>query len=153
MAETGAAADINVSVADPNSPSLTTGQRIFAIMGGSAGNLVEWYDWFAYTGFTIYFASSFFPEGDDTAQWLKAALVNIVSFGARPFGAWVMGLFADIAGRKTALIVSVLMMCGGALAIAFAPTYAQIGTPAVYILVAARLLQGLSASTAPPPPI
>ena len=87
MAETGAAADINVSVADPNSPSLTTGQRIFAIMGGSAGNLVEWYDWFAYTGFTIYFASSFFPEGDDTAQWLKAALVNIVSFGARPFGA------------------------------------------------------------------
>ncbi len=141
MAETGAAADIETN---PVTPGLTPFQRGKTIIGGSLGNLVEWYDWFAYTSFSIYFASSFFPEGDDTAQWLKAALVNIVSFGARPVGAWAMGQFADRHGRKTALIVAVLMMCVGALIIAVAPTYAKVGGLAPWILAAARLLQGLS---------
>src|SRR5690242_17722468 len=118
MAETGAAADIEFIP----TKGLTGGQRVKAIMGGSAGNLVEWYDWFAYTGFSIYFASQFFPTGDNTAQLLKAALLNVVSFGARPIGAWAMGYFADRYGRRTALVVSVLMMCLGALIIACAPT-------------------------------
>ena len=85
MAETGAFTDV---LLDPVPPGLTSFQRIKAILGGSAGNLVEWYDWFAYTGFSIYFASEFFPKGDNTAQLLSAALLNIVSFGARPIGAW-----------------------------------------------------------------
>ena len=140
MAETGAAADIEIIP----TRGLTGGQRVKAIMGGSAGNLVEWYDWFAYTGFSIYFASQFFPSGDNTAQLLKAALLNVVSFGARPIGAWAMGYFADRYGRRTALVVSVLMMCLGALIIACAPTYAQIGAIAPFVLVGARILQGLS---------
>ena len=45
-----------------------TRQRLKSIIGGSAGNLVEWYDWFAYATFSIYFAPLFFPEGDLTAQ-------------------------------------------------------------------------------------
>jgi MHS family alpha-ketoglutarate permease-like MFS transporter len=140
MAETGAAADIEIIP----TVGLTGAQRLKAIMGGAAGNLVEWYDWFAYTSFSIYFASEFFPEGDNTTQLLKAALLNIVSFGARPIGAWAMGYFADKYGRRTALVVSVLMMCVGALVIACAPTYAQVGLLAPWVLVGARLLQGLS---------
>ncbi len=119
-------------------------QRIKAILGGSLGNMVEWYDWFAYTGFSIYFASQFFPEGSDTAQLLKAALVNIVSFFARPVGAWAMGHYADRVGRKKALIVAIMMICVGSLLIGFAPTYDQIGPAAMWILVLARLIQGLS---------
>ena len=124
--------------------SLTPIQRIKAIFGGSLGNLVEWYDWFAYTAFSIYFASQFFPEGSDTAQLMKAMLVNMVSFGARPIGAWAMGHFADRYGRKLALIVAIIMIAFGSLIVACAPTYAQIGPAAMWILVVARLIQGLS---------
>jgi MHS family alpha-ketoglutarate permease-like MFS transporter len=140
MAETGAAADIELVP----TVGLTGPQRIKAILGGASGNLVEWYDWFAYTGFSIYFASQFFPKGDNIAQLWSAAVLNGVSFGARPIGAWAMGHFADKYGRRTALVVAVMMMCVGALVIAVAPTYAQVGVLAPAILGCARLLQGLS---------
>lgn len=125
-------------------PGLTPLQRLRAILGGSAGNLVEWYDWFAYSAFAIYFAKIFFPEGDQTAQYMKTAVVFAVGFGARPLGAWLMGMYADKAGRKAALTLSVAMMCVGSLIIALTPGHAQIGEAAAYILVIARLLQGLS---------
>lgn len=141
VTETGA---IDETPDGPTPPGLTVGQRLKAILGGSAGNLVEWYDWSAYIFFTVYFASHFFPEGDQTAQFLKAAAVSAVGFLARPLGAWLMGMYADFAGRRAALTLSVAMMCGGSLIIALAPTYAQIGAIAPAILLAARILQGLS---------
>ena len=125
-------------------PPPTTGQRLRAILGGSAGNLVEWYDWSTYIFFTVYFASHFFPEGDQTAQLFKAAAVSAVGFLARPLGAWLMGAYADRAGRRAALTLSVSMMCLGSLVIALSPTYAQVGAWAPGILLAARILQGLS---------
>ena len=125
-------------------PGLTPLQRAKAILGGSAGNFVEWYDWFAYSSFTLYFANHFFPKGDETAQLLQAAAVFAVGFLARPIGAWFMGLYADRAGRKKALTVSVSMMCAGSFAIAIIPDYGMIGTAAPVALVLARLVQGLS---------
>src|SRR3546814_17901205 len=70
-------------------------KRLLSIIGGSAGNLVEWYDWFAYAAFAIYFAPVFFPEADPTAQLLSAATIFAVGFVIRPIGAWAMGRFAD----------------------------------------------------------
>lgn len=119
-------------------------QRLRAIMGGSAGNLVEWYDWFAYSSFALYFAPVFFPEGDTTAQLLQSAAVFAVGFFARPIGAWLMGLYADRGGRRAALTLSVAMMCIGSAIIALTPGFAQIGPLAPAILLFARLLQGLS---------
>src|SRR6185436_14681980 len=87
--------------------------RIKAIAGGSAGNLVEWYDWFAYSAFATYFAHTFFPSGDTTAQLLKTAAVFAVGFLMRPVGAWLMGLYADRVGRKAALTLSVAVMSVG----------------------------------------
>src|SRR5690606_12579010 len=101
--------------------------RLKAILGGSAGNLVEWYDWFAYSSFSLYFAKHFFPAGDQTAQLLQAAAVFAVGFLARPVGAWIMGLYADHAGRRVALTVSVAMMCLASFAIALLPDHAAIG--------------------------
>lgn len=118
--------------------------RLRAILGGSAGNLVEWYDWSTYLFLALYFAKQFFPEGDQTAQLLKTAAVSLVGFLARPLGAWLMGLYADRAGRRAALTLAISLMCTGSLIIAFAPTYAQIGGLAPVILLGARLLQGLS---------
>jgi MHS family alpha-ketoglutarate permease-like MFS transporter len=118
--------------------------RLRNIIGGSAGNLVEWYDWYAYAAFTLYFAPTFFPEGDQTAQLLSAAAVFAVGFVMRPIGAWVMGIYADRSGRKAGLTLSVSLMCFGSLMIAVTPGYAQIGSWAPAILVLARMLQGLS---------
>jgi MHS family alpha-ketoglutarate permease-like MFS transporter len=125
-------------------PGLTPMKRVKAILGGSAGNLVEWYDWFAYSSFSLYFAQHFFPKGDQTAQLLQAAAIFAVGFLARPVGAWVMGIYADRAGRKTALTLAVAMMCVGSLIIALTPSYETIGAAAPLILLLARLLQGLS---------
>lgn len=125
-------------------PGLTPLQRAKAIVGGSAGNLVEWYDWFAYSSFALYFAPHFFPAGDTTAQLLQTAAIFAVGFFARPLGAWLMGLYADWRGRREALALSVAMMCAGALAIAVLPDARSIGAWAPIGLLAARILQGLS---------
>ena len=119
-------------------------RRFRSIVAGSAGNLVEVYDWFAYASFAIYFAKVFFPKGDQTVQLLNAAAVFLVGFLSRPFGAWLMGLYADRRGRRAAMVLSVIGMCSGSLAIALCPGYASIGVLSPAILVAARILQGLS---------
>jgi len=118
--------------------------RIRNIVGGSAGNLVEWYDWYAYSAFTLYFAPVFFPAGDRTAQLLSAAAVFAVGFLMRPIGAWLMGMYADRKGRKAGLSLSVALMCAGSLLIAVTPGFASIGAWAPALLVFARMMQGLS---------
>jgi MFS transporter, MHS family, alpha-ketoglutarate permease len=118
--------------------------RLKSILGGSAGNLVEWYDWFAYAAFAIYFAPVFFPKGDPTAQLLSTAAVFAVGFIVRPIGAWVMGRYADQKGRKAGLTLSVGLMFAGSMLLALAPTYAQAGIGGPLTLLVARMLQGLS---------
>jgi MHS family alpha-ketoglutarate permease-like MFS transporter len=127
---------------DAQSP--TTAHRLRSIIGGSAGNLVEWYDWYVYAAFALYFAPAFFPKGDQTAQLLNTAAIFAVGFLMRPIGAWMMGVYADRHGRKAALTLSVALMCGGSLLIALIPPYATIGWWAPGLLVLARLMQGLS---------
>ena len=123
---------------------MNTRQRLRSIFSGSVGNLVEWYDWYVYAAFSLYFAKAFFPQGDRTAQLLNTAAVFAVGFLMRPIGGWLMGLWADRHGRKSALMLSVTLMCGGSLTIAVTPGHATIGIAAPILLVLARLLQGLS---------
>ncbi|MEO5816177.1 MAG: MFS transporter [Gemmatimonadaceae bacterium] len=118
--------------------------RIKSIFGGSIGNLVEWYDWYVYSAFSLYFAKVFFPPASQTAQLLNAAAVFAVGFLMRPVGGWLMGRYADKHGRRAALSASVMLMCFGSLMIAVTPGYARIGVAAPILLVLARLLQGLS---------
>lgn len=125
-------------------PQITTAERIRAIIGGSIGNLVEWYDWYAYAAFAIYFSHSFFPDSDMTAQLLNTAGIFAVGFLMRPVGGWMFGSIADKIGRKRAMTLSVLLMSFGSLLIALTPTYNTIGVLAPIFLLVARLLQGLS---------
>ncbi len=118
--------------------------RISAVVGGAAGNLVEWFDWYTYSATALYFAPVFFPRGNQTAQLLQTAAVFAVGFFARPIGAWLMGRYADRVGRKAALTLSVTLMCGGSLVIAATPGAAVIGVAAPIILLLARVFQGLS---------
>ena len=121
-----------------------TRKRIFAIVAASSGNLVEWFDFYVYAFSSIYFAASFFPKGDATAQLLNTAGVFAAGFLMRPIGGWLFGRIADRYGRKRSLVVSMLMMCLGSLLIAVVPTYAAIGALAPLLLLVARLFQGLS---------
>ncbi len=131
------------SSTSPTHP-ISSRQRLRAIFGGSVGNLVEWYDWYVYSAFSLYFAQAFFPPASQTAQLLNAAAVFAVGFFMRPIGGWLLGRYADKYGRRAALSASVLLMCGGSLLIAVTPGYATIGVGAPILLVLARLLQGVS---------
>ena len=119
-------------------------RRIWAIFGSSSGNLVEWYDFYAYAFTALYFAPSFFPSGNQTTQLLQTAAVFAIGFLMRPIGGYVFGFIADKFGRKNSMMISVLMMCAGSLAIAILPTYATIGTAAPFFLLVARMVQGFS---------
>ena len=119
-------------------------RRVKAIFIGSIGNLVEWYDFYAYTAFALYFAASFFPGTDPVVQQLNAAVLFAAGFIVRPVGGWLFGYMADHYGRRRALMASVLLMCAGSLLIAVTPTYASIGIMAPVMLGLARIVQGLS---------
>lgn len=120
------------------------GRRLRSILGGSLGNLVEWYDWYAYSAGALYFAPAVFPPGDRGAQLLNAAAVFAVGFFVRPLGGWLFGRQADRCGRRAALARSVGLMGLGSLLVAVTPTYQAAGLLAPAVLVGARLLQGVS---------
>jgi MHS family alpha-ketoglutarate permease-like MFS transporter len=119
-------------------------KRLLNIFSGSVGNLVEYFDWAIYASFALYFAPAFFPESDQTAQLLNNAAIFAVGFIFRPLGGWLLGSLADRKGRKSALLLSVSLMCLGSLIIACIPGYAVIGSWAPALLLFARMLQGFS---------
>ncbi|MGA7809618.1 MFS transporter [Bradyrhizobium sp.] len=119
-------------------------RRVKAILIGSIGNLVEWYDFYAYTAFALYFAPAFFPQSDPVVQQLNAAVLFAATFLMRPLGGWLFGYLADHFGRRLSLTLSVVCMCFGSLIIAVTPTYATIGVAAPAILALARVIEGLS---------
>ena len=118
--------------------------RLKSIFGGSIGNLIEWYDFYIYNFFALYFAKSFFPNANPTVQLLNTFGIYALGFLIRPVGGWVLGVYADKAGRRAALTLSVTLMCVGSFLIAIAPTYAVLGIGAPILLLCARLIQGIS---------
>lgn len=124
--------------------ALSTRQRIWAIVGASSGNLVEWFDFYVYSFCSLYFAHVFFPSGNPTTQLLQTAGVFAAGFLMRPIGGWLFGYIGDKHGRKKSMLISVCMMCFGSLVIACLPGYDTIGVWAPALLLLARLFQGLS---------
>src|SRR6201996_5978304 len=116
-----------------------------AVVAASIGNALEWFDLVVYGFFAVIIAKLFFPAGNDTVSLLLTLGTFGVSFFMRPLGAIVIGAYADRAGRKAALTLSILLMMCGTLIIAVLPTYQSIGLAAPVILVVARLMQGFSA--------
>lgn len=137
MAESSVAANQPLASSD-------TRRRVWAIVGASSGNLVEWFDFYVYSFCSLYFAHIFFPSGNTTTQLLQTAGVFAAGFLMRPIGGWIFGYIADKHGRKKSMLISVCMMCAGSLVIACLPGYEMIGTWAPALLLLARLFQGLS---------
>src|ERR1700744_259476 len=114
--------DIHATAAAPDAvPGIHAGSSTRrgarSIVGGSIGNLIEWYDFHVYTTFSIYFAASFFPRENRTIQLLSTAAIFALGFLLRPVGSWLIGLYADRQGRRAGLTLSVALMCAGSLAI------------------------------------
>ncbi|WP_299472270.1 MFS transporter [uncultured Roseibium sp.] len=115
-----------------------------AIAAASSGNVLEWYDFTVYGFLAPTLATLFFPSDDKLASLLSAFAVLAVGYAARPLGSVIFGHIGDRIGRKSALMISVLLMGGGSFAIASLPTYEQVGVTAAVLLVAIRVVQGVS---------
>jgi MFS family permease len=115
-----------------------------AIVATIAGNALEFYDFLAYTTFAVYIGKSFFPMRTEFESLLVSLATFGVGFFTRPLGGLLIGAFADRAGRRPALMLTIGLMAVGTLAVAVTPSYASIGIAAPLILVAARLIQGLA---------
>ncbi|MFG1941887.1 MFS transporter [Nonomuraea sp. NPDC048826] len=119
--------------------------RLRQLVAASIGNVVEWYDWYAYSFLTVYFSQQVFPETDNPfVPVLSAFGVFAVGFFMRPLGGLLVGAFADRFGRKTAMTFTIILMGVGSLMLALTPTYAAAGVLGPIILTLARLVQGLS---------
>jgi MHS family proline/betaine transporter-like MFS transporter len=115
------------------------------IIAVSIGNALEWFDIVVYGFLAATIAKLFFPAGNDTVSLLLTLATFGVSFFMRPLGSVVLGAYADRAGRRQALTLSIALMMLGTFIIAVSPTYATIGLGAPVLLVIARLIQGFSA--------
>jgi MHS family alpha-ketoglutarate permease-like MFS transporter len=114
------------------------------LIAASIGNAIEWYDWTIYATFSIYFAVAIFPPGNDELALINTFATYALAFFFRPLGGYLLGRFADLHGRKTAMILTIALMAGGSTAIALLPTYEQVGWLAPILLLLARIAQGLS---------
>jgi MFS family permease len=117
-----------------------------AALASAVGTAVEWYDFFIYgTAAALVFNTLFFPEFSELAGTLAAFATYAVGFFARPIGGIIFGNFGDKIGRRTTLLVTLLLMGTATTLIGLLPTYGAIGIWAPILLVALRVLQGLGA--------
>jgi len=114
------------------------------LVAASVGNAIEWYDWTIYATFSIYFATQIFPSADPALALINTLATYALAFFFRPLGGWLLGRFADLRGRRTAMLVTILLMAGGSFVIGILPTYEAVGWLAPVLLLLARIGQGMS---------
>ena len=122
--------------------------RARVIVAATIGNMLECYDFVIYAAFAIPIAKSFFPTSDDRVSLLVSFITFGLGFVARPFGAVVLGGYADRHGRSKAMGLTILLMALGTSMIALCPGYQRIGLLAPAAVLLARLVQGFSAGGA-----
>jgi MFS family permease len=122
---------------------MTSDER-FVIFASSLGTIFEWYDFYLYAVLAPFFASLFFPAGNDTAALLSAFATYAAGFLVRPFGAIIFGRIGDLVGRKYTFLVTIMVMGGSTFLVGLLPTFVSIGWLAPILLVTLRLAQGLA---------
>ena len=109
-----------------------------------AGNAIEFYDFLCFNYFAVYIAGAYFPPGDETTNLLKTLAVFWSGFLFRPLGGVLIGAFADRAGRRPAMMLTIALITLGTLGLALVPSYATIGVAAPALLVFCRIVQGFA---------
>lgn len=139
MAEIPAAAPSWNSAAD-SMPQISVG----AVAATVLGNGLEFYDFTTYAFFAVTIGRVFFPARDPFISLLLSVAAFGVGFVSRPLGGIVIGAYADRAGRKPAMMLSIALMASGMVLLAATPSYAVIGVAAPVVVVIARLVQGFA---------
>ena len=132
--------DISLVSASAEKPTVT--RRVVAAT--VAGNALEFYDFVAYAFFAVYIGKAFFPATTAYASLLLSVAVFGVGFVSRPLGGLLIGAYADRAGRRPAMLLTIALITVGTLGLALTPSYASIGMAAPIIVVICRLIQGLA---------
>jgi MFS family permease len=139
---------VAISPADPKAVPTTDTQPVRVpkqvIAASVAGNALEFYDFVTYAFFAVYIGRAFFPAATPMGSLLLSVAVFGVGFVARPLGGILIGAFADRAGRKPAMLLTIALITLGTLGLALTPSYASIGMAAPIIIVVCRLIQGLA---------
>src|SRR5919112_4397822 len=117
---------------------------IRTLIAASVGNAVEWYDWTVFATFSIYFATQIFSSENESLAFLGTFATYAIAFFFRPLGGVLLGRYADLRGRKQAMLMTIGLMAGGSFVIAILPTYDQVGWLAPILLLLARIAQGMS---------
>ncbi|MEJ8850894.1 MFS transporter [Variovorax rhizosphaerae] len=142
----GAAASRTVVNNTTSTKSAATRPSTFKVITAiSIGNALEWFEIVIYGFLAVTISKLFFPSDNENVSLLIALGTFGVTFFMRPVGSIVLGAYADSAGRKAALTLSMGLMLGGTLLIAVSPTFASIGIWAPVLIIVARLLQGFAA--------
>jgi MFS family permease len=116
----------------------------WAVAATVAGNALEFYDFLTYSTFAVYIGHAFFPSGNAFASLLLTLATFGVGFFTRPLGGLLIGAYADRAGRRPAMMLTISLMAIGTLGLVLTPSYSAIGLSAPAILIVARLIQGLA---------
>src|SRR5664280_140512 len=124
------------------SKSVNVSRRV--VGAAVAGNALEFYDFGTYAFFAIFIGKTFFPASTPFANLLLALTVFGVGFITRPLGGILIGAYADRAGRRPAMLLTILLITIGTLGLALTPSYESIGMAAPIIVVICRLVQGLA---------
>src|SRR2546427_3471520 len=132
-----------VAASVPTSSGVSAEERR-VIIASSVGTVFEWYDFYLYATLAPFFASLFFPKGNDTAALLSAFATYAAGFLVRPFGALFFGRIGDLVGRKYTFLVTITVMGLATVLVGFLPTYETIGLMAPTLLLLLRLAQGLA---------
>jgi MHS family alpha-ketoglutarate permease-like MFS transporter len=117
---------------------------IRTLIAASVGNAVEWYDWTVFATFSIYFATQIFSSENESLAFLGTFATYAIAFFFRPLGGVLLGRYADLRGRKQAMLMTIGLMAGGSFVISILPTYDQVGWLAPILLLLARIAQGMS---------
>jgi MHS family shikimate/dehydroshikimate transporter-like MFS transporter len=114
------------------------------VLASAFGTIIEWYDFFIYgTAAALVFGKTFFPADDPVVSTLAAFSVFAVGYLARPLGGIVFGHFGDRIGRRSMLVISIMLMGGGTFLVGFLPSYQQIGILAPIFLIVLRIIQAI----------
>src|ERR1700689_5332948 len=120
-------------------------QTRMAAASGWIGSALEYYDFFIYaTAASLVFPQTFFPSSNPTVAIVASLATYGVGYVARPVGAFVLGRYGDVYGRRAVLLVCLFLMGLSTMAVGVLPTYSQVGVWAPILLVSLRLLQGFA---------
>jgi len=132
------------STATSPPPTSLSAEERKVIFASSLGTVFEWYDFYLYATLTPFFAATFFPPGNETAQLIGALGAYAAGFLVRPFGALVFGRVGDLVGRKYTFLITITVMGISTFGVGLLPSYATLGVASLILLIVLRLMQGLA---------